>query len=186
LALPKADRSGVLAVWRNDKGDRRFQVRHLGRDGAAGEPVVLPVKIEDDVESWSAAAYGQGFYLAYVEGDSLVGQAVLRVAYFNWRDGQPSVQWEKEDAIKDVHAGEPVFAAAEDGLELLLLNWVDDESTIARYQVSAGKLGPPSFSGVFERGARLTEAFSDAGGDDLFALMRYREDNKWTFKVCAL
>jgi hypothetical protein len=186
VALAKADKSGILALWRDDKGDRRFQVRNLARDGQTAAPVTLDVKIDGTVESWSAASFGQGYFLAYVEGDSLVGQATLRVAYFNWRDGVPVVQWQKEQIIKDVHVGEPMFSAVNDKLDLLLLNWVDDESTIARYQVSSGTLGQPKFSGVFERGARLVKAFTDAKRSDSFVLMRYREDNKWTFKVCEL
>src|SRR5690606_20573578 len=111
----------------------------------------LDIAATSQVESWNAAGHGGGYYLAVVDGDSLIGQSDLKVSFFNWNEGSAPVRWTKGTPLKDVHVTEPFFLASDRGLEAMVLKWIDEESTIARYKVAANGLGKPEYSGIFPK-----------------------------------
>lgn len=177
---------GILAVHREGGGTSPFKVRSIAADGTANSRVMdLDVKARSEIESWAVTRLGGSYYLAFVDGDSLVGLSSLKVANFSAEDdGSATVNWTRESVLKDVHVGEPSFQEAGGKLEVLLLNWVDEESTIARYQVSPAGLGKPKFSGIFPKGTRI--ALGLAAGDDRFIVTRHKDDNRWAFQLCEL
>ena len=182
--IPVGGGQEALVIGREGDAGKPFQVRKIDASGRASNPSTLELAAENGVESWAAAAYGGSNYIVYVDGDSLIGQAELKVAAFEWRDDTTSVKWSKGLPLKDVHVSDPVFVASSKGLQVMALNWVDDESTIARYIVAAGTVGKPVYSGVFRKGSRIVEAFSDDG--DLYAVMRHKDDVNWVFQLCKL
>jgi hypothetical protein len=184
--LAQPSRPGALVVWADPDGPKPFKIQPVGDDGALGAMQPLDIVVASQVESWSAARTPGGDYLAFVDGDSLVGQAELKISYFNWADGGASVTWTKASPLKDVHVTEPVFVVTGKGVEVQLLNWIDEESTIARYMVAAGAIGKPSFSGVFPKGTRIVEAFTGETPEDVLVITRHRDDTRWAFDVCEL
>lgn len=184
LTLPS--RPGALVVWKEGETGRPFRVAAAPEDGTIGAPMTLDIDVVSQTESWSATAQPGHDYLAFVDGDSLIGQAELKIAAFAWGDGAPHVQGTRTAPLKDVHVTEPVFLAGGKGLEVLLLNWIDEESTIARYMVAGSTLGKPVYSGVYPKGTRIVEAFTGDSPDDLYVLTRNRDDNRWAFQVCEL
>jgi hypothetical protein len=146
----------------------------------------LDIDAQSQVESWSAAQFGGGTYLAFVDGDSMIGQADLKISYVNSVDGATAVKWTKASPLKDVHVTEPVFLASAKGLEVLLLNWIDEESTIARYMVAGGTVGKPAYSGIYPKGARIVDAFTGESPDDLYVVTRHRDDTRWAFNICEI
>jgi hypothetical protein len=88
--------------------------------------------------------------------------------------------------LKDVHVSDPVFLASAKGLQVLTLNWVDDESTIARYVVAGGTVGKPVYSGIFPKGSRIVDAFAGNDPSDTFVMMRHKNDTNWIFQLCKL
>lgn len=180
----KAD--GVLALWREGETGQPFKARWVGMDGKVGEVVSLDFTVTSQVESWTAVGYGGGYYLAVVDGDSLIGQSELKIAHINWSDGSAQVRWTKASPLTDEHVTEPVFAVTERGLEALVLKWIDEESTIARYMVAGGTVGKPKYSGIFPKGSRIIEAFTSADGDDLYVVTRNRGESGWVFRICEM
>ncbi len=145
----------------------------------------IPTKVTYQIESFATYLRDGNFHLAYVDGDSLVGESSLKVTKAALEGGSPSVKWTRQSSLRNVHVTEPVFVNSKKGLELLVLKWVDEESTIARYMVTAEGIGKPTYAGVFKRGSRIMEAFSvDAGR--AFAITRSKGSDNWDFLVCRL
>jgi hypothetical protein len=184
VLLPRGADGSVVAMWKEGETGKPFKLRVIGPDAKPGETQGLDLAMTSQAESWAATVYQGTSYLAVVDGDSLIGQASLRVSAFGLAEGAPAIRWTKDAPLKDVHVTEPVFVEASGGLQVLLLKWVDEESTIARYMVAAGNLGQPSFSGIFPKGARIVEALGV--DDDVVVLVRNREDERWAFRVCEL
>lgn len=184
LVLTGAGGTGqeALVIGREGAANKPFQVRKIDAQARASMPSTLELTAENGVESWAAASYGGANYLVYVDGDSLIGQAELKVAAFDWTNGATNVKWTKGVPLQDVHVSDPVFVVSSKGLQVLTLNWVDDESTVARYIVAAGTIGKPVYSGIFKKGSRIVEAFNE--GDDLYAVMRHKNDDSWVFQLC--
>ena len=184
--LAMAGRPGAVAVYKEGDIGRPFKTVTLSEAATAGPPVPLDISVAIQVESWSAVAVPGGDYLAFVDGDSLVGQADLRISHFNWTDSGVAVRWTKRAPLHDVHATRPVFIASRRGLEVLLLNWIDEESTIARYMVAGGNIGKPAFSGIFPKGSRIVDAFTGKSLDDIYVITRHRDDTRWAFQICEI
>jgi hypothetical protein len=186
VVLPRAAKAGGTVVVSREGNDaaRPFGVRWVGMDGKAGDLVPLDLQIANQVESWSAFAYGGGYYMAVVDGDSLVGASELKVGHFEWNGATAPVRWVKGLPMRDEHVTEPVWTTGSKGLEVLVLKWIDEESTVARYQVAGGALGKPSYAGVFPKGSRIVDAFNDDG--DVWTVIRSRSENGWTYRVCEM
>lgn len=185
LAAPGGQGEALALSKEGDEG-KPFKVRKLGADGHASNPVSIDVTVANGVESWAATQYGTGYNLAMVDGDSLIGQAELKVAAFDWVDDAVATKWTKAVALKDVHVSDPVFLASGKGLQVLTLNWVDDESTIARYIVAGGTVGKPVYSGIFPKGSRIVDAFGGNDASETFVIMRHKDDTSWIFQLCRL
>lgn len=182
-----ATRPGALLVWREGETGRPFKAQSLQEDVAEGSAVSLDVTVKDPVESWAVAQNSGSYYFAVVEGDSLVGQASLRLTRLGYSDGVFSAKGSWGTAIKDTHVSDPVFLASSKGLEVMLLNWVDEESTIARYLVPAGQtLGKPTYTGIFPKGTRIAHAFTGQGADERFVITRHKDESQWSFNICEL
>lgn len=187
VLIPQTSKPGALVISKEGDAGKPFKAQWLGTDGTAEAALPLDLPVASGVESWSAAGYMGSLYVAYVDGDSLVGAAELKVATLTW-DAGPSVKGTKSSPLKDEHVTQPVFLASAKGLEVLVLKWVDEESTIGRYLVAGGNLGKPAYSGLFPKGTRIVEAFTGDSPDDVFVVTRHRipDDSRWAFRICEL
>lgn len=184
--IAQSTRPGVVVAWKQGDAGKPFKAEQLSEDLGQGSASSLDIEVKDTVESWTAVQHAGAYYLAIVEGDSLVGQAALKISQISWGDGSPSVKALKPVEIRDIHVSDPVFLASSKGLEVLLLNWVDEESTIARYMVAGGMVGKPSYSGIFPKGTRVAHAFTGSDAGDRFVVTRHKSDNQWSFNICEL
>lgn len=177
---------GILAIRSEHEARQPFWARSISQDGAASSEQRLEFSIASQLESWSVVNHEGRHYLAVIDGDSLIGQAQLRVAALKQEDERPMVAWIKDLPLKDVHVTEPVFLPTATGLQVLLLKWVDEESTIARYNLAGDNLSQPSYSGIFPKGARIVRAFAGADSDDAYVIVRHRDDTRWIFQICSI
>ncbi len=185
--LVSAAKKGALVVWKEGDTGTPFQLRWVNEAGTAGAATKLDVAVTSQSESWAVTAHAGGYYLAFIDGDSLIGQSELKISHFNWGDSDTATtRWTQASNLKDEHVSEPFFVPTEKGLELMLLKWVDDESTIARYIVASGTFGKPSFSGIFPKGSKVIEAFTGDSPGDVFVVTRQRQDDRWGFQMCEL
>lgn len=177
---------GALLIWKEGETGQPLKAQWVSIDGKSDAAVNLPIPVTSQVESWTAIGHAGGYYLAVIDGDSLIGQSELKISYLNWETSGVQVRWTKSSVLQDEHVTEPVFLVSEKGLEALVLKWIDEESTIARYMVAASTVGKPEFSGIFQKGSRIMEAFTDVEGNDRFVVVRSRGESGWIFRVCEI
>jgi hypothetical protein len=186
--LPRVNLSetdGMIFLTVTDRQKTKFSVFTIDVTGKASEAMSVSTKVAYQIESYATYFNNSNFYIAYVDGDSLVGESSLKLLKAGIEGGSVAAKWTRQSSLRNVHVNEPVFVFSKKGLELLVLKWVDEESTIARYMVTADGLGKPTYAGVFKRGSRIMDAFSvDAGR--AFAITRSKGSDNWDFLVCRL
>jgi hypothetical protein len=172
----------LVLVTVADRQKTGFEMTQLMPDGKVKGPDSIPLKAAYQIESFATVVSGNDLYLAFVDGDSLVGESSLKLAKIGLGGG---VKWTKSEPLKNVHVNEPVFVLSKKGMELLVLKWVDEESTIARYMVTPDGLGKPGYSGIFKRGSRIINAFGPDQGR-IYTLTRSKGQKGWEFLLCRL
>lgn len=181
---------GTLVVWHDAKSRSSLRGLWLETEDVlkrrAGVQADLALGDQNDLESWQAGATPEGFYLAIVTGDSLLGEADLKVAKMEIGSQFGQFEWVGQAPLRDIHAAEPYVVKTAHGTEVLLPNWVDEESTIARYNVTDENLGRPIFSGLFPRGTRIMDSLEDSASGRIWALTRHRIDSRWVYQICGL
>jgi len=190
MLLPNKGQDAFV-VWPSDEKDKKVftlsmqQLQSKNSQVTPTRKVDLPLRFE--LESWAAAATAEGIYVAYVDGNSLVGQAVLSVAMIRWNDGAPLLNWSKESMLTNEHVSIPIWSTAKnDQLYVMLPKWVDEESTIATYKVSSQGIEEKKVKGIFEKGIRIMDTFYDNSNDKLVAMLRQKGRLGWDFKLCEL
>lgn len=175
----------IVLTTVGDAKKAKFSVFTIDVTGKTSEAMAVPAKVTYQIESYTTYFDNENVYIAFVDGDSLVGESSLKVLKAGIESGSVSAKWTRQSSLRNVHVNEPVFVYSNKGLELLVLKWVDEESTIARYMVTADGLGKPTYAGVFKPGSRIMDAFSvDAGR--AFAITRSKGSDDWEFLVCRI
>ena len=181
---------GAFVMWRDDKLLGRLMGQWFVQgEKASGESqgrFQMDLQGSDPIESWNVARTSAGTFVAVVDGDSLLGEAKLKVAKLDLSSKVDGFSWIGQVDLRDIHVTEPRITETPEGTEVLLLNWVDEESTIARYIVNAEKISKPLFSGLFSRGTRLIESFKSAKSGQIWVLTRHRNDTRWLYQICGL
>lgn len=148
---------------------------------------LLEIPTNLGVESYDVKPFKGGFKLAYIEGDSLVGQGVLRVAYFVEAEGAVAKKWEKSFPLEDTHASDLVWVSGKNGEDqLLFLKWLDAERTLASYQVTDTDVIAMKNVGLFAKDSALIDGFSVGPKGASYAVMRYKWKRFWKFELCNL
>lgn len=163
-----------------DQQRSAFEMTRIQTSGEVDGPRELALKAGSQIESHAVGVLGSDIFISFVDGDSLVGESQLKVARLSL-DG--SLRWTRAEALRNMHVSEPLFLSTEKGLELLVLKWVDEESTIARYMVTSTGFSKPKYDGVFRRGSRIMEAFQSSGGRT-YTLTRSKGQSSWDFLLC--
>ncbi len=151
-----------------------------------GSPINLQADLGGPVEAWSLGNLPSGPFLAAIVGDSLVGDAKLRLAKLDLNSKNGKLQLIGKADLRDIHVSEPLISETPRGTELMLVNWVDEESTIARYIVKSEGLSNPIFSGLFAKGAHLVGALQSKKTSQIQVLTRHRIESQWVYQVCGL
>lgn len=151
-----------------------------------GSPMQPQLDLGGPVEAWSVGTLPSGPILAAIVGDSLVGDAKLIFAKLDLNSKNGKLQLIGKVDLRDIHVSEPLFSETSRGTELLLVNWVDEESTIARYIVKSEGPSKPLFSGLFSKGAHLVGLLQAKESGQIQVLTRHRIDSQWVYQVCGL
>jgi hypothetical protein len=182
--VPSGAEPTALVIWQDDASQPRIHTQVVRESGTALPSVILPLET-NDLEGWAATARNQRLYVALVEGDTMVGEAQLKITTFRFANSGFIAEKSTKFAINDVHTSAPLFLDGSEGLELVLLNWIDEESTIARYLVTSPQGSKPRFSGVFPKGLRIMGQLAAAGEGD-FVVTRHRSGLQWIFQQCRI
>lgn|GEM_PF-6542428 len=182
--IPSGAEATALVVWLDDDSPPKIHTQALRESGSVMPESILRNGIRD-LEVYAATARDQRLYIGLVEGDTMVGEAHLRVNVFRLADTGFTLEKSVKFALNDVHTSAPLFLDASGGLELVLLNWIDEESTIARYQIGSLLGSKPRFSGVFSTGMRIMGHLASPTEGD-FVVTRHRSGPQWTFQQCRI
>lgn len=180
----------LLASYRANPQSHILNITRLNTSDALNSGYRSPIKHQLDlggaVEAWSLGSLPSGPILAAIVGDSLVGDAKLVLARLDLNSKNSKLQLIGKVDLRDIHVSEPLFSETPKGTELMLVNWVDEESTIARYIVQPEGLSKPLFSGLFAKGAHLVGLLQAKETDRIQVLTRHRIESQWVYQVCGL
>ncbi len=190
LPMEKPDQIAVLSLdeSKGSKGSRKetFYIRSFSAKGKQLKKISLPISTAQGVESWDVTYRNGSFIIAFVEGDSVIGQATLRLVRFNWQNGSPTLDGEQKIAMTDLHLSEPFWVSTPLADHLLILKWVDEESTLAAYTWKTGAELKTQHFGIFPKGSTIVDSFVFGKDFESFAVIRNRQNLRWNFKICHL
>ena len=161
-----------------------FKIQILGTQNA--EKLELPTHL--GIENWSIHPHARGFYLAFLEGDSLVGQAKLHIANFLISGLKHELAWLKTFPMDHIHVGDIEWINLKNGrVQLHFLKWLDGEATLASFKLGQNEVIPLENKGIFPSGSTLMGVFSTGIQNDVYqALIRHRSGAFWQFDICQL
>ncbi len=185
--LPQKGTSTMLAIWQDvGEGGGKFKIAKFNEDGSVAGPQQLALPVNHAVESWAAVVNNNYNLLAYVDGDSMVGQASIKIAKISWNETVPVVNWVRTRSLSDIHVADPVWVAGSENAYLLIPKWVDEENTVASYKVGADDIDAMAASGVFPKGTRVESGFYDIKNAKVYAVLRQRASVGWRYDLCQL
>jgi len=174
---------GLYTVWKEEaKNPLRF--RWIPLDGPVGNPQEFPYTPDQQIESWTAGTDGSRFYAVVVDGDTLIGQASLKLLMGAMVSNVYNIEKVHKLNLRNVHATEPSLVHAKGQTEALLMNWIDEESTIARYTMMEDTVPQPRFSGIFPKGTKIQETMR--GNERSFFLAKNKVEAQWNIYLCEL
>lgn len=185
IMVPSA--TGALLVWLETKGEQsQFKGRILEPSGSALAENQINLPITQGVESWRIGQNKNNYYLSLVDGDSLVGQASLKVAKFTWGEIVPNVDWVKTKSLLNEHVSDHHWVFRGPVLSLLMPKWLDEEVTLATYRVGGSSVESQVNTGIFPKGTSLVDAFAHPNGKETIAILKTRAQFGWDYRLCHL
>lgn len=175
------DPKGIFIVWK-DETKPIFRFRWVPLSGPAAPPQTIALKIDQQIESWTAGTDNSRHFLVVVDGDTLIGQAQVKVLAGRFTLNSYIAERSQVIGLKNIHATEPVIGNKKGQAEAYLMNWIDEESTIARYKIGASSQQQPSYAGVFPKGTKIQETLK--AGDQSFFIAKNKVDAQWNFYLC--
>lgn len=187
LALPS--KKDVLVAWLDSGTSEKakkpeFKLQSFNQSGPVAAETSLKMSATEDPSNWAMEQFGPNHLLAYVDGDSLMGSANLKVALFKWDRGIAKIKWIKTKSLANEHAAYPVLSVRGPQAHVFILKWLDKESTVAAYKVTQEDVTAIGTFGVFPEGTMLKEAFVPAQGKQPHAILRARKGAMQQYTVC--
>ncbi len=194
--LPMFKQKSALAVYYDHnrvvgkdlvKGDVPLMVQELFEDGRHVAPKMLGIKVESNLESWAAMFFENELYIAYIDGDTMVGRANLKITKFQIAQEGMRQLWTRGFKIDNIHVSEPLWIVQRHKPHLFLLEWLDNESTLSSFPiVPETGISEASVHGVFPKGSRIEDTLVDASDGHVYMVMRTKNKELWNFEVCDL
>lgn len=145
----------------------------------------MDLSLNGPIESWAVAGSAERALLVYVEGDSMVGESDLNIVSLENNKGVLQVQWQKKFPLPDVHISDPVLVKTTKGYKIYLLKWLDNESTLASYEVKGREVKSSKPQGVFPETTVLIDAFNYGTSEErVFGVFRSKNDHGWRYSLC--
>lgn len=146
----------------------------------------LSMNLSENLESWSAAGGDRVAWIAYVDGDSLIGKGTLRISSLRADNDSFEEKVNKEIPLKTSHLSEPYLLGLRDRALVMMVRWLDKDSVLSLYQVSGNQVKHVGDFGTLEAGSRIAGAFYDAESGELNLAVRAKHEHFWDYKVCQI
>lgn len=177
------DEQGGRAVAMLRQGDQiLLQTSKLAGGTVAESSFALA--LNQEVESWTPYSVSGKIGVIAVVGDTLVGQAELRRGELV--PGESKVRWSPAYPLGDAHTTEPMVDVLGGVPVAYLGQWLDEETTLARYAGATAGIGKAQYFGVFPKGTRIAQVFHGQDQEDIFLALRHKSDEQWSFRLCKL
>lgn len=165
-----------------------FMLRQLNRNGSHMKTSTLGISLSNQIESWSASSRSDGYYLAIVSGDSLIGNAQLKVARFAFTDGASEIKWLKTKSLLNENVADPYWSSGTSQSSLILPKWLDRESTLAKFRVTSDDVIAIGTNGIFAEAAALMGLIRNPNQDSsgFTAIIREKKDYLFEFSLCHI
>lgn len=163
-----------------------IMVSSVSKSKIVGTETAFSLAADQGIENWSAALMSPFLYIAYVDGDSLIGDAKLHILKYKEKYNKFKEINKFDYKIEDTHISKLHLFKNKNKIALLMMQWVDQESTIARFFISEHKVSGPEYLGVFPKGSQISLVFSDEKTEDLFVIVRHKKADFLEYKMCRL
>ena len=180
-----------IAIW-VDRGSSEaptqgeFKSAFVTTTGKAFSTKVVDKGDKSEIESWDFI-YDPNFKsLAWISGDSLLGNAHLAVAMMEWNKGVSLIKSRKEIALGGSHAGRPRYIKSDGKVLLVLPQWKTRKSTLAIFQLSPNMQSSPRYFGKFNETRVLQDVFTYGDDHRLLVVMKEKKRFKQNFYLCEL
>lgn len=177
MIFPRTDKLASI-FWLNQGTSVRteksiFMFSEINQNSKTQKATSLKLPINHEVENWDLITEnGKKFYLAFIDGDSLLGRATLKVAELTVTGPEVELNWVKSKPLTEEHVTRPLWLKKGKNLYVVLQKWKDEESTLATYQVDKGEVISRSAHGVFEEATKIQDIFHDQKSKATFALIK--------------
>ncbi|MGE0173885.1 MAG: hypothetical protein AB7T49_13905 [Oligoflexales bacterium] len=158
----------AVAIWLDEGTSEKpkpgkFKLRLVSNKGVFSPEVIL-ADIVQKVEQWSAVVVKDGLLLATIEGDSVMGDANLRVTKVQLGAKGVTVVWQKTKSLTNEHVSDPFWVTRKDGVYLYLPKWLDSDVTLSLYQITNNDVKSIGSMGVFSEGTTFQSLFTLKNG----------------------
>ena len=189
-ALPQAD-GGITIIWLDQRAPNstkqpRFKVTTITPDNTVGDEFSIGLPPLKKVEAWAAISEGPQIFLAFVEGDSLLGAAKLRVAHIHYGGVAPSLGWVKDIELGNEHVADPAWVKQGNGSFLLLPKWLDQESTLGVYRVGLEELAGLGAWGIFREASTFHTFFHATAAKVAGTVVSQKSNFGIQFQLCKI
>ncbi|MDD9950811.1 MAG: hypothetical protein OXT67_04520 [Zetaproteobacteria bacterium] len=167
-----------------DSYESEIFILNLSAETTHFEPHKI-LRVPAGIEQLRALRTTTGFKLAYIQGDSLVGEGTLHTALLT-QDTEGVWKLINTKALSlDLHLGPPYLIRTTGETELWMLHWVDFEPSLARMSFSKiDSREKISYHGVFRPGSVIVGAFTQS--QPIQIVLRQKELLHWSFSRCQL
>jgi hypothetical protein len=179
----------AVAIWLDEGTSSqpkpgKFKMRLVSSKGAFSPEVALTDNAKR-VEQWSAVATKDGVLLATIEGDSVMGEANLKVSKIVLGAKGVQIAWQKTKSLTNEHVGDPVWITHKNSVYIYLPKWLDSESTLSLYRVTDKDVSSIGSVGIFSEGTTFQSIFTLKDGA-VVALSTTMKGNVAQYLLCEV
>ncbi|MES2744878.1 MAG: hypothetical protein V4655_05600 [Bdellovibrionota bacterium] len=165
------------------KKDPRFKISAWNSPAKSS---AIEVDEKGPVESWKAFESPRGLSLAFIKGDSLLGESSSLQALSLSQTEPFSKQSGAEVVLSRVHVAQPILAGSPAETILFLPQWLDHEITVGAYRFGGAELLSLGFVGIFKEGTAFEEAFYHEPSQSYYLLSRSYNSSLAKYNLCEV
>lgn len=180
--IPGSLGKNALVIWMEEKkrnSGNKYLFKYLevysnGTKSPIRQLSYIPI---DGVESFKLIKTRNSIFLATVEGDSLLGEAKVKISKILWNSSYLNISWTKEIDLEGDHVSDPIFTANGNAVYLFLPKWVDEMVSISRYDVGEENILQKGTFGRYSEGTAVSSIFYNQFTRKFSMILRKKQKN---------
>lgn len=185
--VPGVGDNEVLVVkLRTDGKNKVFEIYRVHANAKRPKREDLSIKLETNLESWNVLKIDQRYFLTFVAGDSLSGQAEFNALSFELTPSSTKELYRKSFKLNDAHVSDPLLIPGKESALTLIMQWLDNESSLSLFKLQDDGVTPAEFYGVFPQGAGVIDSYRESSDGGVYVVIRKSESLSAEFYSCHL